>query len=200
MNLLVIFAHPNQKSFCKAIVESVIKAAEDKEASVTVRDLYQLGFDPILKSSDFESLREGKTPDDVAKEQELVTWADVIVLVYPIWWAGFPAMLKGYIDRVFTYGFAYENVDGNIKGLLNDKIAILFSTTGASNEMYENNGMSNAIMQTSDEAIFSYTGFKEINHTFFGSVPYVTDEVRRGFLDEVERVIKEIVQVEEVEE
>ncbi|GAV21843.1 NAD(P)H-dependent oxidoreductase [Carboxydothermus pertinax] len=192
MKHLVVFAHPNPKSFGKGIVDVIVKASKEKGMDVRVRDLYQIGFDPVLKPSDFEAIHSGKVPEDIAEEQEHIKWADVITFVYPVWWTGLPAMLKGYVDRVFSYGFAYQYVDGNPVGLLEGKKALLFCTTGASNEIYEQIGMHNSMKQTTDQGIFGFTGIEVIDHVFFGAVPTVDEETRRGYLKEVERIIKEL--------
>ena len=191
MNHLVVFAHPNQESFGKGIVDTLVKASEEKGASVRVRDLYSIGFDPILKPADFVAFQSGKVPEDIAAEQEHVKWADVITFVYPVWWVAFPAILKGYVDRVFSYGFAYEVVDGAPNGLLKGKKALLFCTTGTSNEIYSANGMHNSMKQTTEQGIFNFSCITEVKHTFFGAVPYVTDETRGDYLKEVSRIVKE---------
>ena len=192
MNHLVVFAHPNQKSFGKGIVDTIVKASEEKSATVVVRDLYSIGFDPILKPEDFVAFQSGKVPEDIAAEQEHIKWADVITFVYPVWWASFPAILKGYVDKVFSYGFAYEYVDGAPNGLLKDKKALLFSTSGTPNEIYSAIGMHNSMKQTVDQGIFNFSGLEEVNHTFFGAVPHVTDEIRKGYLQEVSKIIRDI--------
>lgn len=191
MNNLVIFAHPNEKSFGKAMVDSVVKASEEKGAEVRVRNLYEIGFDPILKPEDFAAFQSGKIPEDIAAEQEYIKWADIITFVYPVWWTSLPAILKGYVDRVFSYGFAYEYVDGAPNGLLKGKKGLLFSTTGTPDAIYSENGMHSSIKQTTDQGIFNFTGIEEVVHTFFGGVPHVTEEVRKGYLQEVENVVKQ---------
>jgi NAD(P)H dehydrogenase (quinone) len=191
MNHLVVFAHPNPKSFCKGIVETIEAASKEKGDNVTVRDLYEIGFDPILKPDDFVALQSGNLSEDIKTEQEHIKWADVITFVYPVWWVSVPAILKGYVDRVFSYGFAYESVDGAPRGLLNGKKALLFCTTGSPNEYYAQNGMHNSMKQTTDDGIFNFTGIEVINHTFFGAVPSVSDETRKEYLKEVEKIIKE---------
>lgn len=193
MNHLVVFAHPNPKSFGKGIVDAVVKASEEKGANVRVRDLYEIGFDPILKPSDFEAFQSGNVPGDIAAEQEHIKWADVITFVYPVWWASVPALLKGYVDRVFSYGFAYEYVDGAPNGLLKGKKGLLFCTTGTPNEIYAVSGMHNSMKQTTDQGIFNFTGIEEVKHAFFGAVPYVTDENRQEYLNEVAKIVKETV-------
>lgn len=189
MKHLVVFAHPNQESFCKGIVDTIKSISEKKGDNIVIRDLYKLSFDPILKPSDFESMQSGNTPEDIGAEQEFVKWADVITFVYPVWWVGLPAMLKGYVDRVFSYGFAYESVNGTPRGLLNGKKALLFCTTGSPNEVYDQNGMHDSMKQTTGAGIFNFTGIEVISHTFFGAVPSVSDETRKEYLKEVEKII-----------
>lgn len=190
MNHLVVFAHPNPKSFGKGILDTVVKASEEKGAAVKVRDLYELGFDPILKPSDFVAFKEGKVPEDIATEQEIIRWAEVITFIYPVWWTSLPAILKGYVDRVFSYGFAYEYIDGAPNGLLKGKKALLFSTTGTPDELYAANGMHASMKQTTDQGIFNFSGMEEVSHTFFGAVPYVSEEVRGDYLQKVSAVVK----------
>lgn len=193
MNHLVVFAHPNPKSFGKGILDTVVKASEEKGAAVKVRDLYELGFDPILKPSDFVAFKEGKVPEDIATEQEIIRWADVITFIYPVWWTSLPAILKGYVDRVFSYGFAYEYIDGAPNGLLKGKKALLFSTTGTPDELYAANGMHASMKQTTDQGIFNFSGMEEVSHTFFGAVPYVSEEVRSDYLQKAAAVVKGVL-------
>jgi Putative NADPH-quinone reductase (modulator of drug activity B) len=193
MNHLIVFAHPNQKSFCKGIVDTIENASKEKGDNICVRDLYEIGFDPILKPSDFVALQSGNIPEDIKTEQEHVKWADIITFVYPVWWVGLPAMLKGYVDRVFSYGFAYESVNGAPRGLLTGKKALVFCTTGTPNEVYEQNGMHNSMKQTTGAGIFGFTGIEEIKHTFFGAVPYLSEDSLKEYLKEVEKIVREDV-------
>ncbi|GCD12802.1 NAD(P)H-dependent oxidoreductase [Clostridium tagluense] len=191
MNNLVVFAHPNSKSFGKGIVDTVVTTSKENGANVIVRDLYEIGFDPILKPADFEAFQSGKVPEDILAEQEHIKWADVITFVYPVWWASFPAMLKGYIDRVFSYGFAYEYIDGVPNGLLKGKKGLLFCTTGTPSEMYSANGMHNSMKQTTDQGILNFSGIEEVEHTFFGAVPNASSETLEDYLKEVSNIVKE---------
>ncbi|MEJ1715164.1 NAD(P)H-dependent oxidoreductase, partial [Escherichia coli] len=81
---------------------------QKKGHEVEVRDLYEMQFQPTLGRSEMI----GGIGEDVVVEQEYLKWADVITFIYPIWWTGLPAIMKGYIDRVFSYGFAYKYVNG----------------------------------------------------------------------------------------
>jgi NAD(P)H dehydrogenase (quinone) len=191
---LIVFAHPNPKSFCKAITDTVERTSREQGADVRVRDLYKAGFDPILKPADFETFKNGTVPEDIAAEQEHIRWADIITFVYPVWWASCPAMLKGYIDRVFSSGFAYEYQDDGPRGLLKGKKAMLFSTTGSSSEDYAASGIQDAMKTIADQGILAFTGIEVLRHTFFGAVPFVSDEERKKYLGVVERVVKDCLE------
>jgi NAD(P)H dehydrogenase (quinone) len=122
---------------------------------------------------------------DVRQEQEFVSWADVLTFVYPVWWTGMPAMLKGYFDRVFSQDFAYALHDTMMTGLLTGKKALVFSTTGLPSTLCTSRGMHEAMALTTDTGIFELCGIEVLNHAFFGSVASVSEEVRKSYLSEV---------------
>jgi NAD(P)H dehydrogenase (quinone) len=189
MNHLVLYAHPNPKSFCHAILETAVEALKAKGHEVRVRDLYAQGFDPVLKGTDFEAMQAGKTAPDVMVEQEHVSWAEVITAIYPVWWTGMPAILKGYIDRVFTLGFAYEFGQEGPKGLLGGRQVVLFNTQGALKEVYDAFGTTDAMKKVSDINIFGFCGMEVLEHKFFGGVPSTDDATRQTYLKEVMDVL-----------
>lgn len=191
MKHLIIFTHPNEKSFGAAVAETVKRASAEKGADTKFVDLYREKFNPVLSAADFEALGGGSALQDVRKEQDLVTWADVITFIYPVWWSSLPAMLKGYIDRVFAYGFAYVAGEEGYRGLLGGKKAILLSTSGTPSEIYSQNGMHDSMKHAQDDGVFRFSGFDDVKHYFFGAVPSVEDEKRRAYLAEIEKVIKE---------
>ncbi|MBU3178376.1 NAD(P)H-dependent oxidoreductase [Clostridium estertheticum] len=190
MKHLVVFAHPYSKSFGKGIVDMIEKEVSNNKSEIRIRDLYELGFDPILKGSDLLNLQSGNYADDIKVEQEHIKWADIITFVYPVWWAGLPAVLKGYADRVLANGFAFTYEASGPVGLLKGKKAILFSTTGFPSDMYAQIGMHKSMQQTTDEAIFEFCGIEVIKHVFFGAVPSSTEEELKQYLGEVREVIK----------
>ena len=138
--------------------------------NVLVRDLYEISFNPLLSSNDLELIHNKGIADDVRKEQEFIKNADVIIFIYPIWWAGQPAIIKGYIDRVFSYGFAYMYKGGEVVGLLPNKKAIIINSTGNSEETYQKLGFHDAIRLVTDKGIFAFCGFSRIKHLFYGSM------------------------------
>jgi len=186
MKHLIIYSHLNPDSFTKAIVNKVEKVALEKGDEVKIIDLYGDQFDPILAFPDIEHMFMGKdAPSDVANYQELVSWADHMTFVYPLWWAQMPAMLKGFIDRVFTNGYAFAyGEDGIPVGLLNGKTAQLYISTGNSDEYYDATGMLTAQRRVNDDGIFAFCAI-DANSTFFGNVAMGTNELRQGYLDSI---------------
>ena len=190
MRHLIIYAHPNEQSLNYHFLQTVTESLESQNQEIRIRDLYRTGFDPVLSLADMQGQRAGKVSEDVQTEQEHISWADQITFIYPIWWTGMPAIMKGYIDRVFSYGFAYRYDSGVQKGLLKGKKAVVINTHGKSNEEYERMGMDKALSLTSDGGIFIYSGFEIIRHFFFdkadrassGDVEIWTEQIRNTYL------------------
>lgn len=188
MKHLIVYSHPNPKSFNCAIKEAFREVLEKRGQEVRVRDLYALGFDPVLKGRDFEALAKGSVLADVKTEQDHLEWAEMITFIFPIWWTGLPSMMKGYVDRVFSHGFAYRMENGAIKKLLTGKKALIMNTTGSPKEMYEATGMYKSLRQTSDEGIFAFCGVEVTGHKFFSGVPFISDADRKAMLEEVREI------------
>ncbi len=190
MKYLILYAHPNPKSFNHAILETVQAELQRAGKDVSVRDLYALNFNPVLSANDLAGMMQGQLQPEVKAEQEFVGAADLIVVIYPLWWSGMPAILKGYIDRVFTEGFAYSIVGPDLNGLLLGKKVLLITTTGAPQEMYEASGMFKSMAQTTGEGIFQFTGMELIEHKYLCAIPYVTDEDRKKMLEEMKSLVQ----------
>lgn len=191
MNYLIIYTHPNPGSFNHAIMETITEELRHHGRGVKIRDLYQMGFNSVLRAEDIADVQRGSVAQDVKEEQGLIQSAEVMIFVYPLWWAGMPAMLKGYIDRVFTEGFAYRISDTGIAGLLAGKKVFLFTTMGASMGDYEESGFFRSMGQVTDTGIFAFCGCEVRGHKYFASVPYVTDSDRKRMLDEVREIVKQ---------
>ncbi|OEH91362.1 NAD(P)H-dependent oxidoreductase [Bacillus solimangrovi] len=193
MKHLVLYAHPNPASFNHAILETTVKTLEGKGHEVVVRDLYDLNFAPVLNGSDFEAFQSGQIPADIKTEQDFVTDADVITMIYPVWWTGLPAILKGYIDRVFSYGFAYSYAeDGSINQLLKGKKGVIINTHGTPKDIYDSMGMTDALQKTSATGIFGFVGMEPLEYMAFGAVPLVDDATRKTMLTQIEDKLNSI--------
>ena len=186
MRYLIVYAHPNPKSFNHAIKEKVEARLKREGAQYDVRDLYGLGFDPVLKGSDFIGFKQGKPPEDIRREQEFIKNADTLIFIHPVWWFGQPAVLKGYIDRVFSFGFAYTADEKGLRGLLNGKKAVILNTTGGSEADYKDKGFKDALGKTMDTGTFGVCGIEVKLHKFFHAVPAVSNEAREKMLQEID--------------
>ena len=111
MNVLIVYCHPSSSSFTYQVKEAFAKGASDGGNHVEISDLYAIGFDPVMSPQEYrreafydESL---EIPQDVLEQQKMVDRADCIVFIYPDFWTAAPAMLEGWFQRVWTYGYAY---------------------------------------------------------------------------------------------
>jgi len=167
MKNLIVYAHPNSGSLNHFFKQTVLESLQESGEEIAVRDLNEINFNPVLSLDDMNGQRMGTVADDVQTEQDFITWADRIIFIYPIWWTGMPAIMKGYIDRVFSYGFAYRYDQGVQKGLLTGKKTIIINSHGKSNAEYEAVGMDKALALTSDTGIFMYSGLEIQQHFYF---------------------------------
>lgn len=110
MKCLVVIAHPLNQSLCQYLAQQTIAHLQSKGYEVTVKDLYREGFQPALTEPERHSYY--LQPFDTSKvEQDILQLqqAESVVLIFPTWWFGFPAILKGWFDRVWAPGYAYEH-------------------------------------------------------------------------------------------
>ncbi|WP_374163632.1 NAD(P)H-dependent oxidoreductase [Arcticibacter sp. MXS-1] len=185
MRHLIIYAHPNPHSLNGQFKNALAQYLQGEGHELIVRDLNEINFNPVLSLDDMAGQRRGEVSDDVKQEQEFVAWADCITFIYPIWWTGSPAIMKGYIDRVFSYGFAYRYDQGVQKGLLTGKKAVIINTHGKSHEEYGAIGMDKALALTSDKGIYTYCGFEINRHFFFDRADRVTPETAAEWISQI---------------
>ncbi|CAI8889367.1 NAD(P)H-dependent oxidoreductase [Pseudomonas neuropathica] len=107
--MLVILGHPSTDSFCGALSETYVQAAKDAGHEVRLLRLDALEFDPVLHEG-YNKVQP--LEPDLLQAQADITWAEHLTFVYPIWWGGIPALLKGFVDRIFLPGFAFKYREG----------------------------------------------------------------------------------------
>ena len=135
LNVLVVYCHPCENSFTNIIKNSFIKGLEDAGHTYVISDLYKEGFNPVMSESEY--MREGfyrldmSVLPDVTREQERINASDAIVFIYPDFWTASPAMLEGWFQRVWTYGFAYGD---SPKMKVLDKALFLITMGGSLND------------------------------------------------------------------
>ena len=109
---LVIYCHPSEESLVAAVRDRVMAGLAAAGAEVRLTDLYADGFDPLFSAAERARHLEPGTDPSISSYADDLRWCDTLVLVYPTWWAGQPAMLKGWIDRVWVNGVAWTLPDG----------------------------------------------------------------------------------------
>ena len=137
MRALVIYCHPRRGSFTEAVRDVVLEKLQAVGAEMRLRDLYAEGFDPVLSAREHEIYEdESINQDPVASHCDDLVWCDTLIFVYPTWWYGLPAMIKGWLDRVLVPGLAFLMPDGqnhDIRpGLTHITRLGVFTTCGAS--------------------------------------------------------------------
>lgn len=120
MRCLVVYCHPVPESFCAAIRDATVETLRARGDEVRLVDLYAEGFDPVMHADERRAYNEGAPNDPaLAPHVERLRWAEAILLVYPTWWYGPPALLKGWFDRVWAKDVAFSlGGDGRIEPLM----------------------------------------------------------------------------------
>lgn len=191
MNVLIIYAHPNHNSFNYAILQTVVQKLQEKQHEVKIRDLYDMNFNPVLKE-DYFTIKNPMIPNSIQEEQRLVAWAEQLIFIFPTRWNGIPAILKGYIEKTFTNGFAFIFTDEEAKGLLENKKSIIFQTTSQPEHYLKPYQLVASMVTVMDVGFLNFCGIETITHKFFYSVPYVDEQTKRGMLKEVEDIMEMI--------
>lgn len=119
MKTTIILSHPWHGSFNKAIMDSVVNQLEQAKKAYQVIDLNKVAFNPVLEEKDLALFSKGETTDPmVQKYQHMLMETDELVFIFPVWWFGIPAILKGFFDKVMLKDFAYIEGKTGLKGLL----------------------------------------------------------------------------------
>lgn len=186
-NHLVVIAHPGSESFTRRVAAALVEEASACGHDVVVRDLYAMNFNPVASTADLVAMRSGKIAPDVATEMDHVRRADVISFVAPVWWISTPAILKGWIDRVFLFGFAYGyGPDRKVQGLLAGKRGLVFTSSGSTQREFEDTGKLAAIRTMWGVGTVEFCGLKLLEHAHFAPVgSRSTPEVIDGYLAQV---------------
>ena len=179
MNVFIVYAHPEPKSFNGAMKDMAVTTLREAGHTVVVSDLYAMGFGAVAGRGDIAgdlaeegafnlareqtaAFKKGTLVPEILAEQEKLRTADLLILQFPIWWFGMPAILKGWADRVFVRGFAYVANRKYDTGLLRGKAAMVAATTGTSADTYAPDGIDGDILHVLwpvHNGLLRYTGF-----------------------------------------
>lgn len=201
MRVFVLYAHPEPTSFCGALKDVAVATILEAGHEALVSDLYADGFNPVAGRHDFtraadparfhyqteqlHAARSGGFADDIAGEQEKFAAADLVVAIFPIWWSGAPAIVKGWMERVLAYGFAYVDGARFESGLFPNKRGMLAVTTGGTRERFSAEGVYGPIegvLAPIQKSVFGYLGMPVLPPFVAYAAPRVDDAARAAYL------------------
>lgn len=202
---LVVHAHPEPQSFCTAMFRVAVDDLRSAGWAVETSDLYAMGFNPVASAADFiarsqpdylvyaleqrQGADAGTLAPDIQAEVDKVRAADLLVIVFPLWWFSVPAMLKGWIDRVFVSGIFYGGRRIYGEGGLRGKRALVGVTLGGREHMFGPGSLHGGLGTEPDamlrpllQGTLGYVGCEVLQPYFAWHVPYVDDAARAALL------------------
>lgn len=201
MKVLVVYAHPEPTSFTAALKETAVEALRDAGHEVSVSDLYAEGFNPVAGRHDFTTVADADRfhyqaeqaeaaahdgfAEDLQREQKRVSAADAFVFVFPIWWGGVPAILKGWFDRVLAYGFAYQDGYRYETGFFRGRAAVLGMTSGGTQKRFSDGeayGSIEQVLWPTQHCMVEYLGLTTAEPFVAYAAPRVDDAQRTLYL------------------
>lgn len=206
MNVLIVYAHPEPASFNAALCQRACSALRSAGHDVVVSDLYAEGLNPVAGRHDFTSVadseifhyqteqahaaRHGTYAPDIVREQHRVADADLLILQFPLWWGGVPAILKGWGERVFSYGFGYADGLRFDTGVFRGRRAMISMTSGGTLARF---GAGAAYGELERQVLWQiqhlgleYMGY-ELEPPFVAyGAPRIEPQGRAAYLDELE--------------
>ncbi|QRV10312.1 NAD(P)H-dependent oxidoreductase [Bacillus velezensis] len=181
MKTVIVYANPDENSFNAALVKYVAMALKDSGQSYTVIDLYADQFDPVLKYGGEKKRSDMNRDVETKKYRKLMKEADHLIFIYPLWWGGVPAIMKGFFDRVLVAGEAYTYENGRVKGLLRAETAQVFYTADSPG-WYLKWFRKNSDWITLKKSILQFCGIQKAERNLFSVVRTSTPELREKWL------------------
>jgi NAD(P)H dehydrogenase (quinone) len=192
MHILIVLAHPRPASLNAAVCDALCSGLRETGHTIDLADLNAEGFDPVLRGPELDQLGAGPPGKDVAAYQQRMLRADALAFIFPVWWFGLPAILKGFIDRVFQEGFAFRFTSrGRVRGLLAHKSALVICTAGASSSLYRLFRFSRPLEKTFVEWTLKTCGIRTVRQVIFHDVKNVSAAARARYLKQARRLGRE---------
>lgn len=201
MNVLLVLAHPERRSFNGAMFDTAQASLQAAGHKVATSDLYRMGFDPVSSRRNFVSVKDadylkmqveemwasevGGFAPEVEAEIAKIEAADLMIWQFPLWWFGMPAILKGWVDRVFAMGRTYGNGHIYDTGKFKGKRAMLSLTTGGPEAAYLEDGFNgdlNAVLRPIQRGMLNFTGFSVLQPQVVYGPVRVDDAQRQSWL------------------
>lgn len=188
MKHAIVVAHPNLEGFTHHMAQAYEQAISAHGGSILVRDLYAIRFDPCLTESEIPWSSNFRVPPDIANERALLKDVDVFAFFYPLWLNSPPAILKGYMERVFGMYFAYKRGRGGNEPLLSGRRFISFSSSGAPMDWVSKTGAWQAMRTLFDTHFAAVCGLEVVDHIHFGGV---VPGVRADFVEKCAATVRQ---------
>ncbi len=188
--IAIINGHPNQDSFNVGVVEAYRLGAVETGAEVKEIVISNLNFNPNLQ---FGYQKRMELEPDLMKAWEIIRWADHLVWVHPVWWGGFPALMKGFIDRLFLPGMSYKYRENSVlcDKLLKGKTARIITTLDQPGWYYRLFFGRPSVNQLR-KSILEYCGVKPVKVTYIGIIRNSKDEQRHQWLNKAKELGKKL--------
>jgi len=198
MRTFVVYWHPEPQSFNGAMFRTACGTLVEAGHEVRISDLHEMRFDPVSGRRNFRTVQDpdylklqieemnatvmdGFSPD-IESEIEKIEWCDLMIWQFPLWWFGLPAVLKGWVDRVFAMGRTYGGGQIYETGVFRGKRAMLSLTTGGPEDSYRKrgfNGEMSAILRPIHRGMLKFVGFDVLKPQIVHGPVRLTDEQRK---------------------
>ena len=185
----IIYAHPYDKSYNRAILDAVVTSLRDRNKEYALIDLYRDNFDPVLTESELVVYGKGEYRDPlVGRYNEILDKTGQIVLIFPIWWYDFPAIMKGFFDKVMLPGSAYSSDESGLHPVRKISRTLIITTASASTEALVKD-LGDTVNQMMIDTTFNAIGLHGATWENFGSIGKSTFEERRDFLAKIAALV-----------
>ncbi|XP_028847248.1 NAD(P)H dehydrogenase [quinone] 1-like [Denticeps clupeoides] len=202
-NVLIVYAHQSAASFNAAVKKAAEEALKAQGCDVVVSDLYAMKFKATATEDDvtggiknpehfcygeetMTAWQEGRLSPDIVAEQKKLKDADLVIFQFPMYWFTMPAIMKGWIDRVLTKGFAFSPEKPYSEGIFKNKKAMLSFTTSSHETMFSASGINgdiNVTLWPIQNGILHFCGFQVLPPQIFWAPAYVPQEARASMLE-----------------
>jgi len=211
MKVLIVHAHYEPHSFNAALKDLAVETLTAAGHEVRVSDLYAMGWNPVASAADFvppsnpdycvyaleqrKGVEGGTLAADIRGELDKVEWCDLLILNFPIFWFSLPAILKGWIDRVFVSGRFYGGKRIYDKGGMVGKKAMATLTLGGQEHMFGPDaihGEMDLLLRPLQRGALAYCGFTVLPPFIAYHVPYVSHEARQAMLQDYQKTLLDL--------
>jgi putative NADPH-quinone reductase len=185
----IIYAHPYEWSYNRAILDTVMGSLKAHAREYALIDLYRDSFDPVLTKEELAVYGKGDYRDPlVEKYNGILDKTEKVVLIFPIWWYDFPAIMKGFLDKVMLPGSSYSSGENGLRAVRNIPRTLIITTASASTEALTDN-LGDTVNRMMIGVIFKAIGFNGAVWENFGSIGESTPEERKNFLSKISELV-----------